>query len=491
MSRFLRFSVVSLALLAGALFFLTGCEGEMGPAGHDGADGENGLLFEWTYVGGNGAACTHCHPDIKEAVLTTAHTRAFDDLEVADRTNPYCIQCHTTGWDSEVAYGNPNIVSYGPDLFGYDDYFGVNTPEAAERRAMLEGVQCESCHGAGGPNPMEFTPKISFATILDGDTSVSLCAPCHSGQLGEYTTSGHGTVGGISQEDFHAEFNRSTCRPCHTSEGFIFANDPAYADYSLPEGYLQNFIGCVTCHDPHAGEEAGGNPHQLRTLTAVEVAYHPGLAPGDDEVPTMSGYGNAQLCAQCHHARRDATNVQGQIANGSSHFGPHGSPQMDMFIGAGCYEIEGYTYEREHQHNAGIADACVKCHMVRVAVIHGTSQEHSFHTFEPTVDNCLPCHTGIADFDVEGLQTTVQGLLDDLATRFGFADAAAMLNEETGWDAVNEDESWQPWQREAAYALFFVANDGSLGVHNPNYAVDLLENAIDSYDANDVGLANK
>jgi formate-dependent nitrite reductase cytochrome c552 subunit len=156
-----------------------------------------------------------------------------------------------------------------------------------------------------------------------------------------------------------------------------------------------------------------------------------------------------------------------------------------MFIGAGCYEIEGYTYEREHAHNTGIAAACVTCHMVRVAEIHGTNQEHSFHTFEPTVDNCLPCHT-ITDFDVNGVQTTVHEMLNDLATRFGFADAEAMLNEDTGWDSVNEEPTWEPWQREAAYALFFVANDGSHGVHNPAYAIDLLQNAMDSYDANDL-----
>ena len=490
MFKIIRLSVVSLALLAGALLFLTGCEGEMGPAGQNGTDGENGLLFDWTYVGGNGLACTHCHSDLKEAVLTTAHTRAYDDLAAAGSADdPYCLKCHTTGWDSPIAFGQTQITDYGPDIYGYDDYFGVSGAAAASRRAMLEGVQCESCHGAGGPNPMEFTPRLSFATILDGDTSVSLCSPCHSGQLDEYATSGHGTVGGLSQEDFAAEWSSNSCKPCHTSEGFIFANDPAYVDYTLPQDYLVNFIGCVTCHDPHAGENAGGNPHQLRKLDDVEIVYQAGYGP-DDDVPAMSGYGNAQLCAQCHHARRNAANVQGQIDNGSSHFGPHSSPQMDMFIGAGCYEIEGYTYTREHAHNAGIADACVKCHMVRVAEIHGESQEHSFHTFQPTVDNCLPCHT-TPDFDVDDVQTTVQNMLDDLATRFGFADAAAMLDEDTGWDAVNEAVTWEPWQREAAYALFFVANDGSHGVHNPAYAIDLLQNAMDHYDANDKRLTSR
>ena len=39
------------------------------------------------------------------------------------------------------------------------------------------------------------------------------------------------------------------------------------------------------------------------------------------------------------------------------------------------------------------------------------------------------------------------------------------------------------WEREAAYALLFVAYDGSVGIHNPDYARDLLDNAIDHVDA--------
>ena len=483
MLRVFRLTAMSLALLAAALFFLTGCEGEQGPAGQDGTDGESGVLFDWTYVGGNGLACKHCHYDLVESVLTTHHTQAYDDL-VADgaETNPYCVQCHTTGWDSPVNYGDTEITTYGPDLYGFDDYFGVNTTAAAERRDMLAGVQCEACHGAGGPNPLEFRPKLSFATVVDGDTSVGLCSPCHSGQLGEYATSGHGTVGGLNLEDFNAEFGRSSCAGCHTSEGFIFANDAAYADYTMPSDADYNFIGCVTCHDPHAGVDAGGNEHQLRQLGAVEIVYQAGYGP-DDDIPAMSGYNNGQICAQCHHARRDESNVSGQIANGSSHFGPHGSPQMDMFIGYGSYEIAGYTYERGDDvagHSTAVADACVRCHMVRVAEIHGTSQSHAFHTFQPDQGNCVGCHSDIAnytDFDYRDTQTEIRGLLDDLAAAIGYTDMAGMLDETTGWDATNQSGA-VAWQREAAYAWYFVYNDGSFGIHNATYARSLLNNAI-------------
>ena len=45
------------------------------------------------------------------------------------------------------------------------------------------------------------------------------------------------------------------------------------------------------------------------------------------------------------------------------------------------------------------------------------------------------------------------------------------------------------WEREAAYALYFVAHDASLGVHNPNYSEDLLQNAIDHANSQGGGLA--
>jgi len=189
----------------------------------------------------------------------------------------------------------------------------------------------------------------------------------------------------------------------------------------------------------------------------------------------MEGYGAAQTCAQCHHARRNASNVTGQIANGNAHFGPHGSPQMDMFIGSGCYEIPSYAYDRTHSHQ-NIDDACVKCHMVREVLLHGELQDHSFHTFTPDVGNCAPCHTGIPDFNVDGVQVAIQGKLNQLAVLFGYTDWG---NLQATLDADNGAMS--SWQREALYAGVFVSNDGSHGVHNPDYAMALLDNAIAYY----------
>ncbi len=78
------------------------------------------------------------------------------------------------------------------------------------------------------------------------------------------------------------------------------------------------------------------------------------------------------------------------------------------------------------------------------------------------------------DFDYHDIQTEIAGYMETLAEALGYADVEAFL---AGFDS--EAEGVEVWEREAAYALVFVSYDGSVGIHNPDYARDLLRNAID------------
>lgn len=53
----------------------------------------------------------------------SGHARAFDVLSEGERKNPFCLKCHTTGYNEPSSSG-----------IGFDD---------------LLGVQCEACHGPG------------------------------------------------------------------------------------------------------------------------------------------------------------------------------------------------------------------------------------------------------------------------------------------------------------------------------------------------------
>jgi hypothetical protein len=477
----LRILLVSLLAIT-VSFVLIGCEGEQGPAGADGADGQDGediVHSPNTYIGNDGDECQHCHGEKVDEWMGTHHAEAYEDL-VADGNddNPYCVQCHTTGFDATVTYGDTTITNPGPDMYGFDDYFGIDTPEAEERRAALANVQCEACHGALGPVG-DFGVNhadVFVGTYIEDGEYISTCYPCHERQLEEWSMSGHAMVADGDLELFREEHFASSgsCVGCHTGEGYMqrFDGDWATEDF----GGEYTFIGCTACHDPHSD----GNPAQLRAVGDVYVEYHLGYDPEEDGVDgTFSGYGAGQTCAQCHHARRDTDNVTNQIAEGYGHFGPHGSPQTDMFIGWGCYEIDGYEYDRTTTHQTAVADACVSCHMVRKEALHGDDSEHVFHQFAPQGAACTPCHAfDPDDFDYQSVQTNTEALMNELAGLFGYADYEAFADHDNGgWDSQTDGVT--PEERMAAYALVFVINDGSHGVHNSAYSHDLLQNAID------------
>jgi hypothetical protein len=461
----------------------TGDTGPQGPQGEKGDQGDPGASFSaFSYQGGMGEACQHCHASTVDGVLSTHHTNAFLDLG-AEQDNLYCLQCHTTGFNCTVTLGDTVIDPANcedPDD-GYSGYIGDDTAEGAERRLTLEGVQCESCHGAMGPNFNAHRPDVSFSTHDDPATgeSTSLCYKCHSFQVEEWKTSGHANAEGGDLEALNDHFGRSFCDYCHSSEGFIETYDARYPRGSITDEI--SFIGCPTCHDPHAGEFGGGNHAQLRTEAPVEVSYTYPFDPGEGDAPAMEGYGAGQTCAQCHKARRSTSNVQGQIANGYNHFGPHGSPQMDMFIGAGSYEIPGFTYDGDHGHQI-ISEGCPRCHMKfdeEPAPGGAAPEGHTVHTFFPDVENCQPCHPGITDFNVNGVQDTVRAKLDRIAVLMNYADWATL---ELTLD--DDNPSWEVCQREAVYGAVFVYNSGAFGVHNPDYVESLLDNA-ESYLTND------
>jgi hypothetical protein len=460
-------------LLAFAAAFAIGCEGDQGPAGPPGPEGPEGPPGEpapesqFAYQGDFGSPCIHCHTSLVGNYVTTNHRFAYDDLG-DQQDNLYCLQCHTTGFNCEVDHDTGEIIagSCVEPSDGYSGWIDDDTELGAERREALQGVQCESCHGAMGPDFNAHVPELSFSTWDN-----SLCTPCHDAQITEWETSQHALSAGGDPEALAEEWGRSSCDYCHTSEGFIRTYDPAYATYSF-EGY--SHIGCPTCHDPHVGEAGGGNEAQLRTVAAVELSYVYPWEPGDAEAPRAEGYGPGQTCMQCHKARRNNANVQGQIANGYGHFGPHASPQTDMFIGAGSYEIPGYTYERgsEIVGHKTLSDGCVTCHMAFSTDAGG----HVVHNFMPTLEACQGCHAGLDEAGLDALQQPIRDKLDTLAGLIGGGYAS--------WDDLfaeidDVNPTWTREEREAAYAGVFVYDSGDFGVHNPDYANALLDNAID------------
>lgn len=436
---------VPLIAIAGILlagWLIIGCEGPEGPAGPPGPAGP-GLSGDAVYAGDNANTCGHCHAAMAEHWEGTGHSEAWAVLG-ADTTDLYCVQCHTTGFDDRYDHSG-NLLSTGVNNGGYDD----------TRNPKLRNVQCEACHGPMGVNPAAHAPNVEMS--FNGES----CSKCHPAWE-EYITSGHGSVlSRMTREEMYEEWGGSSCNGCHISEGFIKKFDADHASLTF-DGETANQVTCATCHDPHEAN----NPHQLRTLADATSPY------GGEEFPTgyaITGLGKGQLCAQCHHARRDRTNIMGQINNGTQRPGPHESPQADMVMGRGSYEVPG-DYNRENPHTGMLEDMCVNCHVYSIGFGQPGGPVYG-HTFAPDLRKCQTCHTSATDFDINGVQTRIHEKLEELAALLPHD---SLGNVRATMDTLN----WTREQREAGYIYYFVEADASMGVHNSNYADSLLTNAI-------------
>jgi hypothetical protein len=304
------------------------------------------------------------------------------------------------------------------------------------------------CEGPTGPEGPE------------GGSGTLECMKCHS------ESSGITAIEGQYENSVHnkgIDFERNTppCSGCHTHEGFLARL--ATGDPGTPPN--PSTIHCFTCHEPHTS----GN-FNLRTQAPVTLM----LGGTFDR-----GHGN--LCANCHQGRvpsptvktaPDSTNIT------SNRWGPHHSMQSNMLVGSGGHEFAGFEYE-DSPHTVAVVNGCPSCHMATPygaqAGGHSMNMTYLSHgTEEDLVTGCNAenCHYGaVEDFSFAGAQAEVELLMEDLN--------AALL----GRSLIDADGLPVPGKRTeaeagAVYNFLFVEGDRSLGIHNTEYAVALLESSL-------------
>ncbi len=478
------------------------------------------------YIGVEDSGCAFCHSgkpfttnDNYGAWFVTYHADAFerkiDGGPAFDGTllgagfKSSCYSCHTTGYDANsnalnnggfydemtnAALLPPNSVNYWiPPTSGPGQW--ENMPVALQDKA---NIQCEDCHGPAGEHFGD-TNKISISL------SAGVCASCHDSTNGhvtafEWSQSMHGS-GSASYKTNNVSANPLTftwCSRCHSTAGFI----DAFKTNGITRTTGLEGITCAACHDPHpTGTET--NEHLLRTLADIKIGPENGPV-----VATISDGGDGKLCMQCHRSRFVSAAVN--TSNYPASFGPHDSPIADMLAGVNGIEYGGFTnLSLRSPHLTILKDTCINCHMEQsIKTSTNPSISNSFmyaqgHTMKMvTTDGvdiavaCQSCHveTGGTNFDfvdttfnpltdnpnndydgdavhgvvVEGVQTQVSNLLSRLA--------ALLPPFSHGSIGVNANSSVE--QLKAAYNYDFVSADGSHGVHNAGYAVDLLKASI-------------
>ena len=296
-------------------------------------------------------------------------------------------------------------------------------------------VGCEGSKGpAGPPGPL-------------ADASDLSCTQCHNetnlitSKEAAWSESLHGNG------EAYGRGTRSSCAGCHSGGAFqqmvIAGLDPSSVEAGDPEPTRQD---CRTCHQIHNTNT--DEDWALATTEPVALYAFEGV--------TYDG-GEGNLCVNCHQPRRGiADAVDGEIAITSTHWGPHHGPQSAMLLGiAGAGDVVG----RPMVHYTGVKGTCVTCHM-------GEGDDHSF---EPDVDACQQCHSGAEDFDINGTQTEIQALLNELEE--GLI-GLGWLDEEGHPTVASIPEA----QAAALWNWIYIAHeDKSLGVHNPAYTRALID----------------
>lgn len=263
---------------------------------------------------------------------------------------------------------------------------------------------------------------------------------------------------------------RDTCLYCHNGEAFVKGTRKA-ADVDL-----KNLKGqtCEACHT--------GNGKAIADSGVAKL----------DTGWTVTGAGKGALCMTCHNLRRTPEQRTNPRA-------PHVPTQANVLMSEGGFLPEGMpVISSPHMANP---DTCVSCHVVRD---NGVVR----HTFKLTDADakatCGSCHAGLttlnrtalADYDgdkvVEGIQDEVHGLLelvkdainkaiDPQGGRFADVSGSFKFYNAKGEEVKVPDSVWK-----AAWNWQVVEDDGSHGVHNPAYAVRLLQQAYKFVTGKDV-----
>ncbi len=433
-----------MALLGGLCLAMTMGQGCI-------SNGDGGGTVTSQFLGAS--ECQLCHSRHYTDWLDTSHAGALNTLKaIGQDKNPDCIGCHTVGFGQEGGF----------------------VSEAATPN--LAGVQCENCHGPGYEHRSNVTdPKARPTRSI----AASVCGNCHNGAhhptTDEWSSSRHALVTEDVAGDL-AEGGTSTanCGICHSGDvrdaKFVQELDPVPPNLLAGKTREEmNGIVCVTCHDPHQRTENAvfSGPAKDYQLRFPETA-----SPTQSNlIADATNPARFNLCGQCHHSR-------GRTWDATTR-GEHHSVQVNMYIGEMPLPDNDQTplVANTNSGHRFVPRQCVTCHMPTIEFTSDIEPADSGHDFAISLDGCaaVGCHPTqeIAQADMEVLQAQVQADLEDIYTRLG--DPSTWEYTSSGGPADQSTVSNEI--KKIRYLYYWVANDGSKGVHNPEYTRAILTNA--------------
>ncbi|GAB4390355.1 MAG: hypothetical protein Kow0025_21820 [Thermodesulfovibrionales bacterium] len=446
-------------------------------------------------------SCAGCHT---VGYNTTGANNGFDDAATA------------AGWTAP-AHGDPD--NWADMLTGFPSV------------AKLANIQCENCHGpqSGSAHASQIGTGNS---VLASRTSMSadVCGSCHGepkrhARFQQWETSGH-----ANYELAIDEGMSTSCARCHSAQGYlIYLTQLAAGNTgSLPGAAITwdaetvHPQTCATCHDPHNPGDTSGDPGTTNATVRV-MGSTPMLPSGF----AATGVGKGAVCITCHNSRNGERNdVAMPTADDRA---PHTAAQGDVLMGKNSYFVTG-----ERSPHSIIGDSCVTCHME----LTDPPAELSYnlggtnHSFAASLNICAECHgtfdggtlTAVVAELEEELKAAIETALvnhmnailaaDDIVLFPGAANEATIASGSTVTDVefiethgrqgmnVTVGGTTYPDVRlgsdtrigagpdtlitsangqliaKAGWNLFLIEGDGSLGIHNPGFAIEVLETSV-------------
>jgi hypothetical protein len=373
---------------------------------------------------------------------------------------------------------------------------------------------CLSCHSTAKMDVKY--DEYHLSKHFTGTTSVSrntkYCARCHTNE-GFREITGAGTF--VANNDI-PNATRISCGTCHKHSGFDFAvnastqilrtTSPVFLNYdknlvATDFGTVNNL--CVTCH-------------QIRGVTSERYTDSLGVVKPFNQLPFFP----------FPTTKDDNAPVNYQVGQS---FSVHDGNQSNLFKGINAYEYNGQTYTRTWQHSA---NTCTTCHMNDYDPIRKTGG----HTLLPNELACESCHTndhiaptqtaidakrielgellvarkvfrkstnssGNVSYSAVNTHDFYGTLFPTTASATLYATALASNNTVSATTGLvvygskitmATDASWatrigRPWkygELGAAYNYGYINSELSKGVHNPVYAMQVLQKSIDWLNAN-------
>ena len=295
-------------------------------------------------------------------------------------------------------------------------------------------------------------------------------------------------------------------------------------------------LTCQTCHDPHDNFGDDGR-HQLRIAGTVVIGDL--ANPGSVTLTNVGNSAACMICHNSRRLAEQLTGGKKQYTSNRSGVmsGPHESPVAEVFTGNGATDY-GITMGNSAHTSKAVCQTC-HMYKLRDADSRGkaldyvsingtyTPVTHALytdlrnlvgdHTFSMAndyttgnvtreVDNvaaCNQCHTdrrgvGVVtsldfkgdgvnviarDYDgdgqANGIQTETQGLLDEVRLLINETGIASTLTAGvfTGFSStgISATDPLKTAQQKAAWNWMLIKRDGSLGVHNTQFTIRLLQ----------------